>query len=203
MKNYQRRTYQNETEGKKEYKAYTKDSFFYLSTKKLWGWKQVSKGVIHYARSIEELKKIKDKEYIGYGKHDNHVDNVTHDWKNSKFMRTDEFAKKCGIVNRITNKPCTKNYISMLLKRGTTSIKNYDESLRGAGVHKPETRKKSGERFINCLKRSNIEFLHVYPHEIFESKLSKKHMILSQKIWVFKNATDKNLENFKKIWYEK
>ena len=82
-------------------------------------------------------------------------------------------------------------------------IKNYDENLGGAGVHKPETRKKSGERFINCLKRSNIEFLHVYPHEIFESKLSKKHMILSQKIWVFKNATDKNLKNFKKIWYEK
>ena len=33
MKNYQRRTYQKETEGKKEYKAYTKDAFFYLSTK--------------------------------------------------------------------------------------------------------------------------------------------------------------------------
>ena len=28
MKNYQRRTYQKETEGKKEYKAYTKDAFF-------------------------------------------------------------------------------------------------------------------------------------------------------------------------------
>ena len=55
-------------------------------------------------------------------------------------MRTDEFAKKCGIVNRITNKPCTKLYKHVVKEE--QSIKNYDESLRGAGVHKPETRKK-------------------------------------------------------------
>ncbi len=199
MKDYQRRTFLKETEGKIKYKTYTKDSFFYNSDKKLWGWKQESKGIIHYARNIEELKKIKKKEFIGKGNYDH---SVTHAWQNSEYMGTDEFANKCGIKNR-EGKPCTKNYISLLLKRGVSPLNEYDESLRGAGIHKATTRKKSGQKFLNCLKKSNIEYKNVFPNEIYKSKFSKNNYIMKQKIWVFKNATENNLRIFKKLWYEK
>ena len=68
--------YQRRTDG--DYKGYTKDSFYFNSTEQLWCWKQSSKNIIHKASTIEELKKIKNKELIGQGNYD-HKNDSTHE----------------------------------------------------------------------------------------------------------------------------
>ena len=68
MKKYQRRI--DVTNSGIKYQGYTKDGFYFKETTSMWCWKQESKGIIHEAKSIEILKKIKDKEFIGKGNYD-------------------------------------------------------------------------------------------------------------------------------------
>ena len=96
-------------------------------------------------------------------------------------LNTEEFAKiiKLG----------SKNYVSMLLKRAATPIKEYDK--------RAEDKKKRGLHFIDCLKKANIEYLHANPKNIY------KNIKLKQKIWVFKDVTDVKIQKFKELWKTK
>ena len=184
------------------YKGYTKDGFYFKTTTAMWCWKQKqdSKEIIHERRTIEELKKLKNEEFIGKGNY-NHQD--THGWVNEEYIRTEEFAKICGMKNR-EGKTVTKNYISMLLKRGTTPLKNYENNSGGAGIHKPETRQKNGLRFINCLKKSGIEYFYKFPYEIYNKKLKdSNNFYMNQKIWVFKKVDKNKIKIFKDLWQKK
>jgi len=186
MKKYQRRT--DVTNSGIKYQGYTKDGFYFKETTSMWCWKQESKGIIHEAKSIEILKKIKDNEFIGKGNYDH---SKTHDYQKfevkSEYLNTEEF----GAISKVGS----KNYISMLLKRATSVINEYDKRSEG--------RKKKGLYFIDCLKKSNIEYLHTYPINIYKNIQFKNHLIMKQKVWVFKNITDKKIEKFKKYWNEK
>jgi len=184
---YQRRT--DETDSGIKYKGYTKDGFYFKTTTGMWCWKQESKSVIHEAKTIEVLKKIKDKESIGYGNYDH---SETHGWTNSEYLNTEEFSK--------ISKVGSKQYISMLLKRGTTPLKEYDQL---SGETKLKTRKKKGLHFIDCLKKAKIEYLHTYPQNIYNTKYSKDHYLMKQKIWVFRSVNDSKIKEFKKFWNKK
>jgi len=168
--------YQRRTDG--DYKGYTKDSFYFNSTEQLWCWKQSSKNIIHKASTIEELKKIKNKELVGQGNYDHKNDSTLEQGHTS----TEEFAKITEIGS--------KEYVSMLLKRGITPMKVYDKNSGGQGVHRPENRRKKGLHFIYCLKKTNIKF----------SRIRNK---FNTKVWVFENLNDEKISNFKKYWKEK
>ena len=157
MKNFQRRI--DKTKSGIQYDGYTKDAFYKKKSTGMWCWKQESKGVIHEAKTIEALKKIKDKELIGYG---NYNHSKTHGWINPEYLNTEEF----GNISKVGS----KQYISMLLKRGTTPLNEYNQL---SGETKLETRRKKGLHFINCLKKANIEYLHTYPQNIYNTKLDK------------------------------
>jgi Icc-related predicted phosphoesterase len=178
--------YQRRTDG--DYKGYTKESFYFNSTEQVWCWKQESKNIIHKASTIEELKKIKNKELIGQGNYDHKNDSTLA----SGHTSTEEFAKITGIGS--------KEYVSMLLKRGTTPIKEYDQL---SGETKLKTRKKKGLHFIDCLKKAKIEYLHTYPQNIYNTKYSKDHYLMKQKIWVFRSVNDSKIKEFKKFWNKK
>ena len=158
--------YQRRTDG--DYKGYTKDSFYFNSTEQLWCWKQDSKGIIHKASTIEELKKIKNKELIGQGNYDHKNDSTLEQGHTS----TEEFAKITEIGS--------KEYVSMLLKRGLSPIKNYDK--------RAEDKKKRGLNFINCLKKSGIDF---------------EQIVYKRKVWVFKNVDNNKIKIFKDLWQKK
>ena len=68
MKRFQRRI--DKTETGIQYHGYTKDGFYFKSTSSMWCWKQESKGIIHEAKTIDALKKIKDEEFKGQGNYD-------------------------------------------------------------------------------------------------------------------------------------
>ena len=158
--------YQRRTDG--NYKGYTKDSFYFNSTEQLWCWKQDSKSIIHKASTIEELKKIKNKELIGQGNYDHKNDSTLEQGHTS----TEEFAKITEIGS--------KEYVSMLLKRGLSPIKNYDK--------RAEDKKKRGLNFINCLKKSGIDF---------------EQIVYKRKVWVFKNVDNNKIKIFKDLWQKK
>ena len=158
--------YQRRTDG--DYKGYTKDSFYFNSTEQLWCWKQSSKNIIHKASTIEELKKIKNNELIGQGNYDHKNDSSLEQGHTS----TEEFAKITGIGS--------KEYVSMLLKRGLSPIKNYDK--------RAEDKKKRGLNFINCLKKSGIDF---------------EQIVYKRKVWVFKNVDNNKIKIFKDLWQKK
>ena len=189
MKNYQKRTYLKELkESDTRYFAYTKDGFYFKSTSNMWCWKQESKGIIHEAKTIGALKKIKDEEFIGKGNYDH---SKTHNYQEfevkSEFLNTEEFGKISEVGS--------KNNVSMLLKRATTPIKEYDK--------RAEPRRKRGLHFINCLRNSNIEYLHISPKNIYKNIKQKNHLILKQKIWIFKGVTDVKIKKFKELWKTK
>ena len=158
--------YQRRTDG--DYKGYTKDSFYFNSTEQLWCWKQDSKSIIHKASTIEELKKIKNKELVGQGNYDHKNDSTLEQGHTG----TEEFAKITEIGS--------KEYVSMLLKRGLSPIKNYDK--------RAEDKKKRGLNFINCLKKSGIDF---------------EQIVYKRKVWVFKNVDNNKIKIFKDLWQKK
>ncbi len=158
--------YQRRTDG--DYKGYTKDSFYFNSTEQIWCWKQSSKNIIHKASTIEELKKIKNNELIGQGNYDHKNDSSLEQGHTS----TEEFAKITGIGS--------KEYVSMLLKRGLSPIKNYDK--------RAEDKKKRGLNFISCLKKSGIDF---------------EQIVYKRKVWVFKNVDNNKIKIFKDLWQKK
>ena len=84
MKRFQRRI--DKTETGIQYHGYTKDSFYFKETTGMWCWKQESKGIIHEAKTIPALKKIKDEEFQGQGKYDH---SKTHDYQ--EFETKSEF----------------------------------------------------------------------------------------------------------------
>ena len=190
MKNYQKRTFLEDQYNKtgKKYLPYTKDQFYFKETTGMWCWKQESKGIIHEAKTIDALKKIKDEEFIGKGNYDH---SKTHDYQEfevkSEFLNTEEFGKISGVGS--------KNNVSMLLKRATTPIQEYDK--------RAEPRRKRGLHFINCLQNSNIEYLHMTPKNIYKNIKQKNHLILKQKVWVFKGVADVKIKKFKKLWKTK
>ena len=162
--------YQRRTDG--DYKGYTEDSFYFNSTEQLWCWKQTSTEKIFKAKTINELKQIKENNFIGKGNYEHKNDASLEEYHTS----TEQFAKICGMKNR-EGKVVTKNYISMLLKRANEPLKNYDKRAEG--------RKKKGLFFIKCLNQSKIEF---------------EQIIYKRKVWVFKNVTSGKINIFKSLW---
>ena len=162
--------YQRRTDG--DYKGYTEDSFYFNSTEQLWCWKQTSTEKIFKAKTINELKKIKENNFIGKGNYEHKNDASLEEGH----VSTEQFAKICEIKNR-EGKAVTKNYISMLLKRANEPLKNYDKRAEG--------RKKKGLFFIKCLNKSKIEF---------------EQIIYKRKVWVFKNITSEKIKIFKSLW---
>ena len=155
---------------------YDQNSFYYSITEELWCWKQTSSGKIYKAKSKSELLKIKEKQFVGSGNYEREY-NLGED-----LISTEEFGKIADV--------CTKQYISLLLKRGTTPVNNYDKNQGGDGVHKPEARRKKGLHFIECLNKSKIGFDRVINQ-------------YNTKVWVFKNVTQDKIKNFKKYWINK
>ena len=155
---------------------YDQNSFYYSITEELWCWKQTSSGKIYKAKSKSELLKIKKKQFVGSGNYEREY-NLGED-----LISTEEFGKIADVG--------TKQYISLLLKRGTTSVNNYDKNQGGDGVHKPEARRKKGLHFIECLNKSKIGFDRVINQ-------------YNTKVWVFKNVTQDKIKNFKKYWINK
>tara|TARA_B100001029_G_C14986933_1_gene409568 strand:- start:87 stop:548 length:462 start_codon:yes stop_codon:yes gene_type:complete len=95
--------YKRRTDG--EYKGYTEDSFYFNSTEQLWCWKQTSTDKIFKAKTINELKQIKDNNYIGKGNYEHKNDASLEKGHTS----TEQFAKLTNIG--------TRDYVSRLLKR--------------------------------------------------------------------------------------
>ena len=155
---------------------YDQNSFYYSITEELWCWKQTSSGKIYKAKSKSELLKIKEKQFVGSGNYEREY-NLGQD-----LISTEEFGKIADVG--------TKQYISLLLKRGTTPVNNYDKNQGGDGVHKPEARRKKGLHFIECLNKSKIGFDRVINQ-------------YNTKVWVFKNVTQDKIKNFKKYWINK
>ena len=155
---------------------YDQNSFYFSITENLWCWKQTSSGKIFKAETKTELLKIKEKQFIGSGnyKREYNLDRGK--------VSTEEFGKMTGLG--------TKQYVSLLLKRGTTPIYNYDKNTGGDGVHRPEGRRKKGLRFIECLERSKITY----------DKVLNQY---NTKVWVFQNVSREKIDAFKKFWAEK
>ena len=156
---------------------YDENAFYYSPTENVWCWEQSSKGKIFKASTKSELLKIKNKNFLGSGNYKKEKYNL-----GEGFISAEEFGKITGIGG--------KAYVSMLLKRGTTPINVYDKNSGGAGVHKPENRRKKGLHFINCLKKSNIKYSQIINQ-------------FNTKVWVFKNLGGQKIVNFKKYWKEK
>ena len=158
--------YQRRVDG--NYKGYTKDSFYFNSTEQLWCWKQTSTDKIFKAKNINDLKKIKDDNFIGKGnyEHKNDASLAKGHWS------TEQFAKLTNIGS--------KEYISMLLKRANEPIKNYDKRAEG--------RKKKGLFFTECLSKSKIQFEQI----IYKRKVWVFKNITNEKIKVFKSLWLRN-----------
>ena len=155
---------------------YDQNSFYYSITEELWCWKQTSSGKIYKAKSKSELLKIKEKQFVGSGNYEREY-NLGED-----LISTEEFGKIADVG--------TKQYISLLLKRGTTPISSYVKNKGGDGVHKPEGRRKKGLHFIQCLERSKITY----------DKVLNQYNL---KVWVFQSINQEKIDTFKKLWAEK
>ena len=79
--------YQRRTDG--DYKGYTEDSFYFNSTEQLWCWKQTSTEKIFKAKTINELKQIKENNFIGKGNYEHKNDASLQKGHTS----TEQFAK--------------------------------------------------------------------------------------------------------------
>ncbi len=84
---------------------YDQNSFYFNITENLWCWKQTSTGKIFKAKTKSELTKIKDNQFIGSGNYDREY------ILKEGLISTEEFGKITGVG--------TKQYVSLLLKRGT------------------------------------------------------------------------------------
>mgnify|MGYP001204784458 CR=1 FL=1 len=157
--------YQRRTDG--DYKGYTEDSFYFNSTEQLWCWKQTSTEKIFKAKTINELKQIKENNFIGKGNYEHKNDSSL----NPEHTSTEEFGKKTGLGG--------KEYISMLLKRAVLPINESDK--RGAG------RKKKGMHFIKCLEESDIHFEQI----IHKRKVWVFKNVTNNKIKIFKSLWEK------------
>ena len=155
---------------------YDQNSFYYSITEELWCWKQTSTGKIFKAKTKSELSSIKEKQFIGSGNYEREYN------LGDGLVSTEEFGKITGVG--------TKQYISLLLKRGTTPSSNYDKTKGGDGVHKPEGRRKKGVHFIECLNKSKISF----------DRVTNQY---NTKVWVFKNITQDKIKIFKNHWINK
>ena len=152
---------------------YDENSFYFSITENMWCWKQTATGEIFKAKTKSELLKIKNKKFIGSG-------NYHREYKLDKAaISTEEFGKISGVGS--------KEYVSMLLRRGSTPINKYENKSGGQGVHRPENRRKKGLHFIDCLNKSNINFGRVLNQ-------------FNTYVWVFKNVTDKKIIRFKNYW---
>ena len=154
------------------YKGYTKDGFYYKQTTNEWVWKQniknQKKDKYHRAKTINELKQIKENNFIGKGNYEHKNDASLQKGHTS----TEQFAKLTNIGS--------KEYVSMLLKRANEPLKNYDK--RGEG------RKKKGLFFIKCLNQSKIKFEQI----IYKRKVWVFKNITTEKIKIFKSLWQKN-----------
>ena len=121
---------------------YDQNSFYFNVTENLWCWKQTSTGKIFKAKTKSELTKIKDSQFVGSGNYEREYN------LGEGLISTEEFGKITGVG--------TKQYISLLLKRGTTPLNNYEKTNGGDGVHRPEGRRKKGIFFVDCLNKSKI-----------------------------------------------
>ena len=65
----------------------------------------------------------------------------------------------------------------------------YDKNTGGAGIHKPEGRRKKGLQFIKCLEKSKISYDRV---------LNQYNTM----VWVFHNINQEKIDAFKKFWAE-
>ena len=155
---------------------YDQNSFYFNVTENLWCWKQTSTGKIFKAKTKSELTKIKDSQFVGSGNYEREYN------LGEGLISTEEFGKITGVG--------TKQYISLLLKRGTTPVNNYEKTNGGDGVHRPEGRRKKGIFFVDCLNKSKIGFDRVINQ-------------YNTKVWVFKNVTQDKIKNFKKYWINK
>lgn len=149
---------------------YDQNSFYFNVTENLWCWKQTSTGKIFKAKTKSELTKIKDSQFVGSGNYEREYN------LGEGLISTEEFGKITGVG--------TKQYISLLLKRGTTPLNNYEKTNGGDGVHKPEGRRKKGIFFVDCLNKSKI----TYDRTINQ---------FNTKVWVFKNVNKDKIEKFK------
>ena len=93
---------------------YDQNSFYYSITEELWCWKQTSTGKIFKAKTKSELLSIKEKQFVGSGNYEREYN------LGEGLVSTEEFGKITGVG--------TKQYISLLLKRGTTSTNKYDKN---------------------------------------------------------------------------
>ena len=158
--------YQRRVDG--NYKGYTKDSFYFNSTEQLWCWKQTSTKKIFKAKTIDELRQIKENNFIGKGNYEHKNDASLE----KGYTSTEQFAKLTNIGS--------KEYVSMLLKRANEPLKNYDKRAEG--------RKKKGLFFTECLSKSKIEFEQI----IYKRKVWVFKNITSEKIKIFKSLWQKN-----------
>ena len=158
--------YQRRKDG--DYKGYTEDSFYFNSTEQLWCWKQTSTEKIFKAKTIDELRQIKENNFIGKGNYEHKNDASLEKGHTS----TEQFAKLTNIGS--------KEYVSMLLKRANEPLKNYDKRAEG--------RKKKGLFFTECLSKSKIEFEQI----IYKRKVWVFKSITNEKIKVFKSLWQKN-----------
>ena len=155
---------------------YDQNSFYFNVTENLWCWKQTSTGKIFKAKTKSELTKIKDSQFVGSGIYEREYN------LGEGLISTEEFGKITGVG--------TKQYISLLLKRGTTPLNNYEKTNGGDGVHRPEGRRKKGIFFVDCLNKSKI----TYDRTINQ---------FNTKVWVFKNVNKDKIEKFKIYWKNK
>ena len=155
---------------------YDQNSFYFNVTENLWCWKQTSTDKIFKAKTKSELTKIKDSQFVGSGNYEREYN------LGEGLMSTEEFGKITGVG--------TKQYISLLLKRGTTPLNNYEKTNGGDGVHRPEGRRKKGIFFVDCLNKSKI----TYDRTINQ---------FNTKVWVFKNVNKDKIEKFKIYWKNK
>ena len=79
--------YQRRTDG--DYKGYTEDSFYFNSIEQLWCWKQTSTEKIFKAKTIDELRQIKENNFIGKGNYEHKNDASLQKGHTS----TEQFAK--------------------------------------------------------------------------------------------------------------
>ena len=123
---------------------------------------------IFKANTINELKHIKENNFIGKGNYEHKNDASLQKGHTS----TEQFAKLTNIGS--------KEYVSMLLKRANEPLKNYDKRAEG--------RKKKGLFFTECLSKSKIEFEQI----IYKRKVWVFKNITSEKIKIFKSLWQKN-----------
>ena len=160
----------------KKVRVYDKNSFYFNTSENLWCWKQTSTGKLFKASTKTELLKIKEKQFIGSGNYEREPREYN---LGKGQISTEEFGKMTGVG--------TKQYISLLLKRGTTPISSYNKISGGDGVHKPEGRRKKGLHFIKCLEKSKISYDRVLNQ-------------YNTKVWVFQNVNQEKIDTFKKLW---